>query len=159
MSTGAAADLIVTLTDAERAALRHGPGAALGEDDPRSYALEEASVGVHFLISGSVGGGDGPLAFLASAASDAGEPGVLGDARGRVLGPETVAAVADAIESLSAKLVRQRLVSDALRALPPFAGRALDDEDKEWLLAVLQGLMTFMRQAARARASLWVAAR
>jgi len=98
--------------------------------DAESYDLEDAFVAVAHLVGGEAP--DGPLAFLHEA----------GD-----VPPEQVTAIAHAIESMSTRVVRERLGSSALAALPPF-GRALDDEDKEWLLAVLQGLMLFVRRAA-----------
>lgn len=115
----------------------------LAADNPDVFELEQAVAGVAHLL-----GDVGPVGFLADASW--GEPVArdLGRGRYKVLAPEHVAAVAHAIESLSVRVVRQRLEGEALAALPPFGGRRLDDEDKEWLLAVLQGLMTFVRRAA-----------
>ena len=144
---------LLRLTDDDLIKLRSGPlDRARDHDhddgalDPAVYELEDAFAGVHFLLTGSPTGGDGPLSFLANDAC--GEPAPHAHPHARVLHPTTVSAIAHAIESMSARDVRQRLASDALCALHPFAQRPLDDEDKEWLLAVLQGLMTFMRQAA-----------
>ena len=117
-------------------------------DNPNAYELEEAFAGVHFLLTGSHSGGDGPPSFVANAAYGESVPYDLGFGPGRVFESPAVGAIADSIESLSAKAVRQRLESDELRSLHPFAQRPLEDDDKEWLLAVLQGLMTFMRRAA-----------
>lgn len=120
-------------------------------DNPQAYELEGAFVGVHFLLTGTASGGDGPLSFVANAAFGEPVPYDRGHGPGRILAPTTVAAIADAIESMTARDVRSRLESDALSACHPFAGRRLEDDDKEWLLAVLQGLMTFMRRAAKDR--------
>ncbi len=136
------------------------PGAAdrlaalLASEGPHIYPLEGALPGVHHLL---VGDDSGLLAFLMDAT--VGEPIALPlpHTAAHVLLPPTVAAIADAIESMSVRPLRLRLAGDALRAVEPFAGRPLEDEDKEWLLAVLQGLMTFMRRAAKDRVSLLVA--
>ncbi len=131
----------------------------LASADPNTYALEEAFAGVHVLLTGTARGGEGPLGFIANEAQGEALPLARHGGTGRLFDPATVATIADAIESLSAKVVRQRLASDALSAAHPFAARALDDEDKEWLLAVLQGLMTFMRRAATDGAGVLVALR
>lgn len=107
----------------------------LGTDEASAFDLEDAVVAVHHLLTGAAFASDeGALAFLARG--------------GRVFDASEVAHIADAIESLSAKVVHARLASDVLAASPPFSGRALSDDDKEWLLAVLQGVMVFMRRAA-----------
>jgi len=112
---------------------------------PDAFDLEDAVVGVHFLLTGVASGGSGPLAFLVDEA----------------LGPRTftaaeASAIADAVESIVVRVVRARLDSDALAALPPFDGRRLADDDKEWLLAVLQGVMAFMRGAASETAAVQI---
>ena len=117
-------------------------------DHPGAYELEDAFAGVHFLLTGTSRGGDGPLSFLANPAFGESVPHAAAHPSGRVFEPAAVAAIADAIESLSVRHVRQHLQSDGLRAVYPFSGRPLTDEDQEWLLAVLQGLMTFVRGAA-----------
>jgi hypothetical protein len=125
-------------------------------DNPGLYELEDASAGVHLLLSGIIPAEWGLSSFLAN--RDVGEsisyrfPGGVG----RVFSPSKVEAIAAAIESMSAKVVRQRLEGEHLRSLQPFAMRPLDDEDKEWLLAVLQGLMVFVRRAADDRVGLLV---
>lgn len=128
--------------------------ALLSSDGPHTYALEGALPGVHYLLAGD---GTGPLAFLMDVTS--GEPVdiSLPLTQAHLLSPSTVAAIADAIESMSARAIRVRLESAALRSCEPFSPRPLEDEDKEWLLAVLQGLMTFMRRTADDRVALLVA--
>lgn len=117
-------------------------------DNPNVYELEKAFAGVHFLLSGAtLGGGDGVLSFIANEALGEAVPWDGGYGPGRVFDAAAVRSIADAIESLSAKPVKMRLASSDLAATYPFS-RPLEDEDKEWLLAVLQGLMTFMRKAA-----------
>jgi len=101
---------------------------------------------VHFLLTGTERGGEGPLSFVANEAF--GAPVRWASGHGRAFEPAAVAAIADAIEATAARLVRQRLESAALATLPPFSSRRLGDDEKEWLLAVLQGLMTFLRHAA-----------
>ena len=159
--------VVVRVSEEETVSLVRAPAADGGDvvaawlasSDPNTYALEEAFAGVHVLLTGLERGGEGPLGFIANEAL--GEAVQLAHTRGivRRFDPATVVAIADAIESLSAKVVRQRLASDALAAVHPFAGRALDDEAKEWLLAVLQGLMIFMRRAATDGAGVLVALR
>lgn len=121
----------------------HGTLTTVG--DPARCELEDAVVPVHYLLTGQAQSGDGPLSFL------------VGNDPVRVFAATSVAAIADAVESIAARLVHARLSSAGLAALPPFEGRALDDDDKEWLLAVLQGVMTFMRRAATERAAVEVA--
>lgn len=128
--------------------------ALLGTDGPHTYALEGALPGVHHLL---VGDGSGLLGFLMDATVGESMALPLPDTHAHVLLPPTVAAIADAIESMSVGPLRLRLEGDALRTLEPFDGRPLEDEDKEWLLAVLQGLMTFMRRTAKGRVALLVA--
>lgn len=100
------------------------------DDDARCYDLEAAVAGVAHLL-GEAG------AFLA----------VHEGTPLRVMPAGEVAALATTIESLRANQVRARLESAELTRIEPFVG-PLGDDDKEWLLAVLQGLMVFVRRAA-----------
>ena len=143
--------------DVDAAAAEGRMGAWLAPGNPNTYELEEAFAGVHFILTGTEQGGDGPLGFLANEACGERVATTFAGGPGRVFEPAAVSAIADAIESLSARVVGQRLASAALRALHPFAARTLGDDDKEWLLAVLQGLMTFMRHAAQGGAAILVA--
>jgi len=147
------------LSDDDLAWLRggsaHASGDELGDrtagwffaDNPNVYEFEKAFLGVHFILTGSSFGGEGVLSFIANDASGEAVPHDFGYGPGRVFEPAAVRSIASAIESLSAKPVRTRLDSAELASIYPFT-RPLEDDDKEWLLAVLQGLMTFMRRAA-----------
>jgi hypothetical protein len=104
--------------------------AAWREDDVRCFDLEAAVAGVAYLL-GDAG------AFLAM---HEGTPL-------RAMAAAEVAALATTIESLRAGQVRARLDAAELTRITPFRG-PLGDEDKEWLLAVLQGVMVFVRRAA-----------
>lgn len=141
---------IVRLEAADLAWLRStGPdGTAWLVDHPRAFELEEALSGVHFLLTGTEREGEGPLGFLANPSFGESVPHGASLPSGRIIEPAAVSAIADAIESLSVRDVRPRLMGAALAALPPFAGRPLTEDDQEWLLAVLQGVMTFVRRAA-----------
>lgn len=106
------------------------------DDEARCCDLEAAVDGVAFLL-GDVG------AFLAP---HEGTPL-------RVMSPSEVVSLATTIESLRANQVRARLESAELTRVEPFAG-PLGDDDKEWLLAVLQAVMVFVRRAANDGAAL-----
>lgn len=125
-------------------------------DHPDAYELEKAYAGVHFLLTGEDHGGDGPLAFLATGFGRQ-IPYEFAYGFGRVLDPATVTLIADLLESFPANVVRERLENPTLASVYPFSLRSLDDDDKEWLLAVLQGLMTYMRQVAQSGRHLLVA--
>jgi len=119
-------------------------------EDPGTYELEKSFAAMHFLLTGQALGGEGPLSFLTNEALGWAVPFAPSGKRARVLEATLVARVADAIEAISAPALVARLDSPELRALEPFVGAELADEHKEWLLAVIQGLMTFMRQTADA---------
>ena len=117
-------------------------------DNPSCFEMEKAFAGVHFLLTGTDLGGAGPLSFIANASFGEAVPYDFAYGPGRVIDVAAVEAIADGIEALPARIVRERLGSAELRSVYPFSLRSLGDDDKEWLLAVLQELMTFMRQAA-----------
>lgn len=104
--------------------------------DAESFDLEDAGYGLHYLLSGE--DGVGPLAFLAET-----DPYPV-----RIVDLEDTRLLADLIEGFPAKVIHERLVSSGLAACPPFLGRPLEHEHKEWLLAVLHGVMVFLRRAA-----------
>lgn len=107
----------------------------LGEAE--SFDLEDAGPGLHYLLSDPDGGGVGPLAFLAEA-----DPYPV-----RIVDLEDTRLLADFIESFPAKIIHERVESEGLSACPPFLGSPIEHEHKEWLLAVLHGVMVFMRRA------------
>lgn len=106
----------------------------LGEAE--NFDLDDAGPGLHYLLSGE--DAVGPLAFLAE----------LDPYPVRVVDRDDTRLLADLIESFPAKVIHERLESPGIMACPPFLGRPLEHEHKEWLLAVLHGVMVFMRRAA-----------
>ncbi|HRE89542.1 MAG TPA: DUF1877 family protein [Myxococcota bacterium] len=105
-------------------------------DEAESFELEDSGPALHYLLSGE--DGVGPLTFLAED-----DPYPV-----RGVAVEDVRLVADLIEGFPARVIRERLESPGLMDCPPFLGRPLEDEHKEWLLAVLHGVMVFLRRAA-----------
>lgn len=118
--------------------------AALAQADftgQEAFELEDAALALHTLLSGE--DGEGPLSFLSSEGDQAEPPLMV-----RLIEPDQVELLASLIESFPAKVIHERLESKALAAVAPFLGRPLSDDHKEWLLAVLHGLMVFVRRAA-----------
>ncbi|MBL8783754.1 MAG: DUF1877 family protein [Deltaproteobacteria bacterium] len=147
--------VLVCIDDGDLAWLRESAEAAFVlHPTAVAYELEGAFAGIHYLLSGHAPAG--PLGFIADLGVGQLVPRQFPAGPGRVLSPALLADIARGIESLSVGVVRARLDSDVLRSLDPFAGHPFGDDEKEWLLAVLQGLMTFIRKAADAEVSVLV---
>jgi hypothetical protein len=121
--------------------------------------LEDAFIAVHFLLVGTPEGGAHPLAFLND--TTLGEP-VLRDlgglSPGRIFTPAMVHELARHIETLPARAILERLSDPQLGTIHPFTTVPSDDH-KEWLLAVLQTMMVFIRRTANSGRHLLVIAR
>ncbi len=120
------------------------------DDGATSYDLDKAWHGIHWLLTGSAD----PTGDLLSDALLGGEE--VGDDLGygapRLLGPERVAEVADALAAVDADLLRSRFEPAAMRAAPVYPD-VWDREDESlegWLLGELDGLRGFYRAAATA---------
>lgn len=148
---------LVVIDEGDLAWLRESAEAAfVVHPSALAYELEGAAAGVHYLLTGRASDA-GPIGFIADLGVGEVVPRQFPSGPGRVLSPDLLAVIAAAIESLPARLARARLDSDVLSSLQPFAGHPFGDDEKEWLLAVLQGLMTFIRKAADAGVHVLVA--
>jgi hypothetical protein len=118
--------------------------------------LEKSWHGIHFLLTGEVWEGALPLAFLVRG-QDIGEIDVgYGPARG--FDATEVRAIAEALRPITPSVLRSRFDPRALgwKEIYPVHGRALGDDEREYLISHYEVLRTFVLETADLGAGLIV---
>lgn len=126
--------------------------------------LDKAWHCLHYLLSGSAQGGQGPLAFLLSGGAPVGEEDLGGAGPARVFVPEEVATIATALAGVAEATLLSRFDVKKLAALGVYPGRweelnLKSDYELGYYLGPFRGLKQLTERARHEGAGMlvWIA--
>lgn len=150
---------VYLLPSAKIAALLAAPADVYGVIDGAYNAPEQGFVDLdkawhclHYLLTGSAQGGDGPLAFLLKGGTPVGNEDLGGAGPARVFRPEEVAVIATALAEVTEPLLLQRFEPKKLEALGVYPGRfdevnLRSDYDLGYYFGPFRGLQRLVQRA------------
>ncbi|MCD9029575.1 YfbM family protein [Luteimonas sp. BDR2-5] len=119
-----------------------------GDGEPDNYAdVDKAWHGIHYLLNGSADGGDSPLSWAVMGGAEVGED--IGYGPARILTPEQVKAISDALPSEDA--FKASYAPEAMKAAqiyPDVIWLRDGDEALDYLVENYKVMVEFYRSAA-----------
>lgn len=132
---------------------------AQGEGAPEILDIDKSWHGIHFLLTGSADGGEGPLAAAVFGGEEIGDD--IGYGPARLLMPQEVQVVAAALEALGLEAFVARYAPEALTAEGIYPDGIWSEdpaEARDYLVDNFKELLGFYAKASRAGAGIlmWV---